>query len=471
MVGSIATRFTSGRLRTESVTSISSEIGNRNQLWRAKIFAAKSILGDSVLDQSEARQEAKLVSPGTRAIERCDALGVAPFSESSELLYRRYLTPAHDCSLQEIARWMRAEDMRVRRDAMGNLSGRYDSGDPAAPCLLIGSHIDSVHNAGKYDGPLGIMIGIELVAALRARGRRLPFGIEVIAFGDEEGSRYPDSMMCSRAVAGLLPEAALQTVDHDGVSVASALRAFGCDPTCVAGVARSPGSVLAYIEPHIEQGPVLEMENLPVGIVTAIAAQLRMKARFTGVAGHAGTSPMRLRYDALAAASEGILAVERICSVPRDVVGTVGHVVTSTRAYNVIVGEAELFIDIRSGTDTMRDNVAASVRSELASIAQRRKLAVGFDVVQKLPATRCDPRLMDLMGEAVQHGGLSPFRLISGAGHDAIAVSHLAPTAMLFVRCVDGVSHNPRESVAAHDVDVAINVLVEFILRLSTTLA
>jgi allantoate deiminase len=365
---------------------------------------------------------------------------------------------------------MRAETMSVQRDAMGNLSGRYGSGDPTAPWVMVGSHIDSVYDAGNYDGALGIMIGIELVALLRARGRRLPFGIEIIAFGDEEGSRFPDSMMCSRAVAGLLPHAALQTTDSDGVSVAEALTAFDCDPTRIAAVARPPGSVLAYIEPHIEQGSVLDMEDLPIGIVTGIAAQLRIKARFTGVAGHAGTSPMRGRHDALAAASEGILAVERICSVAHDVVGTVGHVATSTHEYNVIVGEAELSIDVRAGTDAIRDDVAASIRAALEEIARRRRLVVNFDTVQRLPATQCDPCLMNVMAESAQHAGLlSPLHLVSGAGHDAIAMAQLAPTAMLFIRCAGGVSHNPLESVAVSDVDVAISVLAEAIMRLGVT--
>ncbi|MFT3906864.1 MAG: allantoate amidohydrolase [Steroidobacteraceae bacterium] len=414
----------------------------------------------------------KRLCAGERAVARCNALGVAPFSESAELLIRRYLTGAHDRALTLLTDWMRAAGLQTRRDAMGNLVGRRAGTRPDAPSLLIGSHIDTVHNAGRYDGPLGVMMGIELAERLNSSASALPFAIEVIAFGDEEGSRFPGSMMCSRALAGTLSEAALDSVDRDGVSVAQALRDFGQDPQRVAALRRAPASVLAYLEAHIEQGPVLEAEELPVGVVTGIAAQLRMKAVFSGLAGHAGTSPMHLRRDALAAAAAGILAVEAICrSRGSDLVGTVGHVSTSTSAFNVIVGRAEIFIDIRSGDTTLRDAAAKEIRAELGRIAEQRRMAVDLQVVQDLAGAPCAGHLMDLLDSCVAARGLRPFRLLSGAGHDAMVMAALAPMAMLFVRCAGGISHNPRESVEARDVAIAIDVLEDFVRRLGTVSA
>lgn len=419
------------------------------------------------MDNTNTLATGAIVTQGTRAVSRCDLLGVAPYSEATDALSRPYLSPAHDKALQRLEQWMRAASMSVRRDAMGNLIGRYAGHTADAPALLIGSHIDSVHDGGRYDGPLGIMIGIEVVAALAARREHLPFAIEVIAFGDEEGSRFPSSMLCSRALVGALPEDALTSLDHQGVSLAQALQAFGLDPGAVAQARRHPAEIIGYLEAHIEQGPVLEAEQLPVGIVTGIAGQLRLKARFAGLAGHAGTSPMHLRRDALAGAAAGILAVERICAGRSDeLVGTVGHVQCSTAAFNVIVGTAELLIDIRSGSNAARDAAAAEIRAELQQIAAGRGLQLAISVVQDLPAVPCDAALRSALHAAVATAGVRPFQLVSGAGHDAMVLAQLAPMAMLFIRCAGGISHNPRESVAAPDVDTAITVLVEFLRRL-----
>jgi allantoate deiminase len=271
-------------------------------------------------------------------------MGVEPYSEADGMLVRRFLTPAHDEALKTLAFWMEQAGMTARRDHAGNLVGRYEGETPDAPALLIGSHIDSVRNGGRYDGALGVMLGIDVVEALSAAGRRLPFAVEVIAFGDEEGSRFPASMTCSRAVAGTVKPSVMEMTDGDGVSLAEAFAAFALDPTRLEEAARKPGEVFAFLEAHIEQGPVLEAEGLALGVVTAIAAQKRLMVRFTGMAGHAGTTPMNLRKDPGPAAAEAILALERICAAGQDgLVGTVGRITALPGAFNVIPGRGRIF--------------------------------------------------------------------------------------------------------------------------------
>jgi allantoate deiminase len=360
---------------------------------------------------------------------------------------------------------MREAGLSTRTDAIGNLIGRSPA--PAgAPCLIIGSHIDSVFDGGRYDGPLGVMIGIECARALK--DTLLPFAIEVIAFGDEEGSRFPVSMLGSRALTERLDPALLELTDAEGVSVRQALADFGLNPADVASTARAPGEVIAYVEVHIEQGPALEAKGLPVGVVTGIASQQRLAARFFGAAGHAGTTPMSLRRDALAAAAEAILAVERICAeAGGGLVGTVGKVRTATSAFNVIVGSAEIGVDIRAPTQAARNAAVAAASEAFAGIAERRGLSVEIEPLQTLPASPCDPRLMAHLREAVRISGVTPMELVSGAGHDAMTLAALAPMVMLFVRCAGGISHNPAEAVSAEDADIACRVLTAFVRRLA----
>jgi allantoate deiminase len=405
---------------------------------------------------------------GDRPIARCNVLGAVPFSEDHDFLNRPYLTESHRKTLELVRMWMTAAGMSVRLDPLGNLLGRYEGTRANAPALLIGSHIDTVRNGGRYDGALGVMLGIETVQALSNAGRRMPFAIEVIAFGDEEGSRFPASMLCSRGIVGGIGEEALALEDANGVSLSQALLDFGLDPADIAKAARKPGEVLAYVEAHIEQGPVLEARDLAVGVVTGIAAQLRLKARFIGEAGHAGTSPMGLRKDAIAAAAAGVLAVEQICAAGApDLRGTVGRLLPKTAAYNVIAGEVEMGIDLRASSRAVRDAAAEQIKARLAQIARERGVALEFTVVQDLPDTPCDPRLVRVMTDAVEAVGVEPFQLVSGAGHDAMAVSGLAPVAMLFIRCERGISHNADEAVAAADVALATRALVAFVEKLA----
>ena len=447
-----------------------------------------------------------MVGGGARAVARCDALGVAPYSDTPDGLFRGWLTPAFAHTQDAIAGWMREAGMAVHIDPATNLTGRYDGTDPAAPVLLIGSHIDSVRDAGRYDGPLGVMLGIELVAALHAEGRRLPFAIEVIAFGDEEGSRFPSAMLTSRAVAGTLDAAMLEVRDADGVSVAAALADFSgvpfpgegrgpvakeelvegrapfpqpvqLGPALRRGTAedfmaarRDPAAILAYLETHIEQGPVLESENLPLGIVTGIAAQLRYRVTVTGTAGHAGTTSMPLRRDALTAAAEMVLAIERIArDAASDLVATVGVLTAAPGAANVIPGSVEFTIDVRSGDAARRDAAAEDILDALMAIADERDIAIDMQRIHDLPASPCDPALMDLLDRAVQDQGVRPRRLVSGAGHDAMVMAALCPTAMLFVRCAGGVSHNPAEAVDPADVELALGAMLRFVELLGET--
>lgn len=404
---------------------------------------------------------------GARAKARCDLLGVPPYSEVEGQLTRRFLTPAHAAALSALDGWMSEAGMRVRRDAAANLIGRYEGATPGAQALIIGSHIDSVRNGGRYDGPLGIMLGIDVVEALYRAGRRLPFAIEVIAFGDEEGSRFPASMSCSRAVAGTLDASALEMRDADGVSVAEALAAFGGDPGGVDGAARRREDVLGFLEAHIEQGPVLEAEGLALGVVTAIAAQKRIMVKIVGTAGHAGTTPMGLRKDPGPAAAECVLALERICRAGTDgLVGTVGRITALPGAFNVIPGAVEFSMDIRAESSATRDAAVDAICAEIHAIVGARGLTAEIRMAQALAESPCDAGLTDLLEAALAEHSLPARRLPSGAGHDAMVMADLCPTAMLFIRCEGGISHNPAEAVTEADCALAARAMLTFIDKL-----
>jgi len=405
---------------------------------------------------------------GARAVARCDELGRAPCSDMAGGLWRGYLTPAHRAALDRVGAWMREAGMATRIDPAINLIGRYEgSGD--GPPLIIASHIDSVRDGGFYDGPLGVMLGIECVAALHATGRRMPFAIEVIAFGDEEGSRFPAAMLTSKAVAGTLGEVPAM-VDVDGISLATALGPWGSAPERMTQ-ARHPGA-LAYLEAHIEQGPVLEAEGLALGVVTGIAAQARFSVVVEGQAGHAGTCSMPLRRDALTGAAEMVLAMENLArETDGDCVATVGRIDVLPGAANVIPGEVRFTLDVRSGAEARRDAAAEAMRDAMGVIADRRGLYVCVERVHDLAACPCDPRLMDMLEGALVEAGHAPRRMVSGAGHDAMIMAALAPVAMLFVRCRGGISHNPAEHVDPADAAAALAVMLGFIERLGDSCA
>ena len=407
------------------------------------------------------------ISGGTRAVARCRMLGVTPFSDIKGGLLRAYLTPAYRAAQEQLAEWMQAAGMTTRIDAAGNLMGRYEGLVLGARALMIASHLDSVRDGGVFDGPLGILLGVECVAALHNGGRRLPFAIEIYAFGDEEGSRFPAAMLTSRAVAGILAAEELDVADAQGVWLSEEV-----DIHAYLAAARRPDEFIAYLEAHIEQGPTLESEDLALGTVSGIAAQLRFQAVVRGVAGHAGTNAMGLRRDALAGAAQMVLAVEAIARADAsDLVATVGLLEVAPGAPNVVAGTVRFTIDVRSGEAARRDRAAENILADLRGIAAGRHLELAVELIHDLPACPCSPVLMDLLNDAVVASGQRPFRLVSGAGHDAMNLAAIMPTAMLFIRCREGISHNPAEHVEPDDAEAALAVMLGFIEKLGETCA
>ena len=397
---------------------------------------------------------------------RCDDL--AMHSEEPGRLTRRYGTPALRAAQDAVAAWMEAAGMGVRRDAVGNLLGRYHGSDPGAGTLLLGSHLDSVRDAGRYDGPLGVLVGLAAVEHLHARGERLPFAIELVAFADEEGLRFGTAYLGSGVFTGALDAASLALADDAGVTLADAIRAFGGEPDALAAARRDGADLLAYLEVHIEQGPTLEARNLPVGVVTAIAGRSGLQVTFAGEAGHAGTVAMPLRRDALCAAAEFVLAAEETARLLPGLVATVGQIAAEPGAGNVIPGLVRLSLDVRHADDAARDDALRRLRARTDEIAAHRRVVATWELVNDNPAIACEPALAATLARAVEQTGHHTHRLPSGAGHDGVMLTHLCPVAMLFVRCAGGVSHNPAESVTAEDVAVAIEAVDRCLLLLAT---
>jgi allantoate deiminase len=395
-----------------------------------------------------------------RILERIEAL--AGCSAEDGALTRIFLTPQHRAANRLVAGWMREAGLEPRSDAIGNVIGRYEGERPGLPCLMLGSHLDTVRNAGRFDGMLGVVTAIECVEALHRAGTRLPFALEVVGFADEEGVRFQSTLLGSRAVAGTFDNEVLKATDADGVSMADALRAFGLDPARIQEAARSRADVLAYVELHIEQGPVLEREGLPVGIVTAINGAARFMVEIIGEAGHAGTSPMLGRHDALPAAAEAVLAVERICGDQPDLVGTVGRINALPGALNVIPGAAHFSIDVRSPDDTERAAAEHAIENAIEGICARRGLQLRMTRLHASRATPCSRWLMAQLEATIASRGIRVRKLASGAGHDATAMRDLTDVAMLFIPCAGGISHNPRESADAGDIAVGGEVLLQF---------
>lgn len=402
---------------------------------------------------------ARVEDCAARALDRCDAL--AALTEEGGAITRRFATPALRESGGLVAEWMAAAGMTVRRDAIGNVIGRVGGAEPRT--LLIGSHLDTVRNAGRYDGILGVLVAIECVALLRDSGGELPYAVEVLAFADEEGVRYGTAYLGSSVVAGCFDPACLERRDADGVKMADAIRAFDGDPESLALARRDPADLIGYYEVHIEQGPVLEDEDVPLGVVSAIAGQTRVTVTFSGLAGHAGTVPMNLRRDALCAAAEWIATVEATARERPGLVATIGELSVRPGASNVIPSEATLSLDVRHADDGERERARDELRRRADAIAARRGIDVEWDLVQETSAVECSPDLTDRLGEAILAGGHRIIRLPSGAGHDAAVISTIAPVAMLFVRCLAGISHNPAESVTQADVAAAISASVRFL--------
>ncbi len=377
---------------------------------------------------------------------------------------RLSLSPAHRQAAAKVRGWFEAAGMTTHLDATGSVVGRYEAAEPGAKTLLIGSHIDTVRRAGIYDGNLGVITGLAVVEALHKAGRRLPFALEVIAFADEEGVRFPTTLSSSKAVAGTFNPTCLDEIDREGVSRREALLAFGAEPERWAKVKRDPATILGYVEVHIEQGPVLEKLNRPCGVVTAINGCSRGLVTLKGYAGHAGTLPMTMRQDALAAAAEMVLAVEARGKAEADLVATVGTLhVGGGGAVNVVPGAVQFSLDIRSPEDEARHKAVQDLRDTLQEIAARRQVSCSVVMNYDTPACPCDTDLQQRLAEASAACGYQPVHLPSGAGHDAMAFRGVFPTAMLFVRCKGGVSHNPAEYAAPADMEAGARVLMRML--------
>ena len=388
---------------------------------------------------------------------------LAALSDEPGRLTRLYLSPAHRRAVDLVSYWMRDAGMSVRLDPLASVVGRYEAGNGGGGTLLLGSHIDSVRNAGRFDGPLGVVTAIEVVKAAFKSGKRYPFAIEVIAFGDEEGVRFTTTLGGSRALAGSFDERALDELDESAISRREALTAFGCDPSRVAAEKRWPDRILGYAEMHIEQGPVLEKEGLPLGVVTTIDGVSRGTIDVEGTAGHAGTVPMAMRHDALAAAAEMLLAIEDRARRQPNLVATVGRLEVPRSAPNTIPGRVRFTLDLRGPIAAERLKAVDDVKTMIAAIAARRGVSARLTPGHQAPAAHCDERLSDLLAAAAESCGVTPRRMPSGAGHDAMAFDKIIPFAMLFVRCRGGVSHNPDEYASPADIDIAARVLSIFL--------
>ena len=367
---------------------------------------------------------------------------------------------------EEIARWMEPIGAQVRIDAAGNFRASYPALEPNPPRLLIGSHLDTVPNAGAYDGILGVVIAVALLEEMR--GRRLPFSIEVVGFSDEEGTRFGIPFIGSRALVGRLDQELLCVRDVRGISVRRAIEEFGLNPENISQ-AELDKNTLGYLEFHIEQGPVLEKLNLPLSPVNAIAGQSRLEFTFLGRANHAGTTPMHLRRDALAGAAEWIGMVERLARKVRDLVATVGKIEAQPGATNVIAGEARLTLDVRHSSNEIRIRAVENLIRQAREIAARRGLSVREITVLNQPAVAMNPFLIREIEKAIVKTGCQPHCLVSGAGHDAMILAEKVPSAMIFVRSPGGISHDPAESVTGEDVEKAIDCGLHLLEQLAAS--
>jgi allantoate deiminase len=400
-------------------------------------------------------------------MERIEAL--AQISEDVGKLTRTFASPAMRRANELVGSWLREAGMSVRTDAIGNLIGHYPAATPDGKILLLGSHLDTVRDAGKFDGPLGVLVALACVQHLHEQKVRLPFAIEVAGFADEEGVRYQSTYLGSRALAGTFNLKDLNRFDARGIRMADALREFGGNPDAIGSAKMDANRLLGYAEVHIEQGPVLEQKNLAVGVVSAISGQTRARITFRGEAGHAGTVPMNLRKDALCAAAEFVLAVEALGQNRGGLVATVGEIVALPGATNVIPGEAKLSLDVRHPDDAVREKSVAELKQRADEIAAERGMFLKWEISHQNQAVICDRRLTTVLENSVRRHQKEAPLLASGAGHDAAALAAICPVTMLFVRCRGGISHNPAELATEADVGVAIDVLSEFLKLLSET--
>jgi allantoate deiminase len=384
-----------------------------------------------------------------KVIARCRYL--AQFSEEPGQIKRTFLSPAMRDCMHAVQGWMDAAGMTVETDAAGTLRGRYAG--TTSTCLMIGSHLDTVPNSGPFDGMLGVMLGLALVEALD--GEQLPFSIELAGFSEEEGVRYHFPFIGSRAMVGRLGPELLTLKDDDGISLAAALTLFGLDPQKIPSC-RVSEDVAGFLEFHIEQGILLESEDLSLGVVQAIAGQNRAEIIFTGRASHAGTTPMRLRNDAVAGAAEWVCEVERLALGTPGLVATVGDLRTHPGAGNIVAGQLRASLDVRHADDAVRHRAVKTLLAKAEAIAGRRGLTVASTMLMDQPAVAMDPAMCTMASDAIRGLGMTPLSMVSGAGHDAMIMAERVPATMIFLRSPGGISHHPEESVRSQDVENAL---------------
>ena len=412
-----------------------------------------------------------------RVMARCDEL--ARVSAVPGQIERVYLSPEHARVNRLAAEWMREVGMRARQDAAGNQVGRIDGGARDAPALLLGSHLDTVLDAGRFDGIVGVLMALEVVRLLRlpsepgtASRVALPFALEVIAFSDEEGTRFGKALLGSSAVAGTWDPAWWTLTDADGTTLREAFLEFGLDPARIGEAARRPDELVGYLEAHIEQGPELDERGESLAVVSSIASARRFQLVVEGEARHAGGTPYDRRRDALLGASEAALAIERICRAEHHIIGTVGQLEAFPGAVNVVPGEARLSLDLRGEFDGARDRVWDAITRDLDEIMGRRRLRWRAREVHSAPAVFCAPLLQDVVREGIlstlPRGADEPPTIFSRAGHDGMALGGLTDVGMLFLRNPDGISHHPDESVSTADVALGIRALAEAVLQLAS---
>ncbi|UYZ12752.1 Zn-dependent hydrolase [Brevibacillus sp. WF146] len=380
---------------------------------------------------------------------------------------RLSFTPEERAAKDLVRGFMEEAGLSVREDEAGNLIGRKEGRNPQAPVVLVGSHLDSVFNGGNFDGPLGVLAGVEVLQTMNEQGVTTEHPIEVIAFTDEEGARFSYGMIGSRAIAGLLKREELEHRDKDGISIAEAMRASGLDPDAVGRAARPKGSVKAYVELHIEQGKVLESRGLSVGVVSGVAGPLWLKFVLEGEAGHAGATPMALRRDPLAAAAEIMLVIEREVRQTGTAVGTVGQVTVSPGGVNIIPGRVEFSLDLRDVDKAVRDRVEQEIVRQAEAICRERGVRLGVELLQRIPPVVCSAEIQAAALAACEALGLETITLPSGAGHDCMQLTELCPVGMIFVRSRDGISHNPAEYTSKEDCADGANVLYRTVLSLA----
>lgn len=412
----------------------------------------------------------RIASAARRVMARCEEL--ARVTATPGTIERVYLSPEHARVNRLAAEWMRELGMTTRQDAAGNQVGRLTpAGEPDAPALLMGSHLDTVPDAGRFDGIVGVLMALEVVRLIRrvddegVASSPLPFALEVIAFSDEEGTRFGKALLGSSAVAGQWDPSWWNLTDADGTTLREAFREFGLDPGRIGEAARRPESLVAYLEAHIEQGPELDRAGLPLAAVSSIASARRFQLVVEGEARHAGGTPYDMRRDALLGASEAALAVERICRAEHHILGTVGQLEAFPGAVNVVPGEAHFSLDLRGEFDDNRDRTWTAISAELDAIMGRRGLRWRAREVHSAPAVFCAPLLQDVVRAGI--GGEAP-TLFSRAGHDAMAIGAITGVGMLFLRNPDGISHHPDEAVSGADVAAGIRALAEAVLHVGS---